>query len=81
MTKSDPLILESTINALTGSDDLKYTIEIRHSGAVNTRAHGKGMRILLEGHDISHLVTDFSFNASNSDAVRVTIDMVGLRSI
>jgi hypothetical protein len=79
--KSDPLVIEATINALTGSDEKKYTIELRHSASPGSRATGRGMTILLEGHDISHLVTSFTLDSSVDDATRITFEMVGLRPV
>jgi len=80
MTKSDPLVVEAAINEMCSQPEMRYTLEVRHESPTG-RAHGKGVRILLEGHDISHLVTDMTWQSSTTDAVRVTFEMVGLRPV
>lgn len=79
MTKNDPLILEAAINEMTQDVELRNSIDIRSTTDAGHKSHGKGTRIILEGHDISHLVTDFSFHSSSVDAIRVELSLVGLR--
>ena len=79
MTRSDPLVLEAAINEMCGDEDLRNTIDIRHDGPPGNKAHGRGTRIILEGHDISHLVTEFTFHSTSVDATRVELSLVGLR--
>lgn len=55
-------------------EGLKNTLHIESGNA-----HGKTITVVLEGHDISHLVTDINVVASATDAIRVELHLVKVR--
>ena len=61
--------------------ELEYTLQVRSTAPRGSRAHGKGTTVILEGHDITHMVTEISVRSEVSDATRVVIELVGVRLI
>jgi hypothetical protein len=60
---------------------LEYTLQLRTTVPEGSRAHGKGTTVVLEGHDITHLVSDIKLASNPTDATRLTIELVGVRLI
>jgi hypothetical protein len=61
--------------------ELRNTLQVRGNADLGAKLLGKGTTILLEGHDISHMVTRLDYASDVNDATRVTIQLVGLRMI
>jgi hypothetical protein len=70
---------EYLIDQMCGSDELKHTIRVYNDTTGPGKVHGKSTRIILEGHDISHLCTDIQYESNVQDVTRVELRMVGLR--
>ena len=69
------------IDQMCGSDDLKNTIRVYNDARGSGKVHGKSTRIILEGHDITHLCTDIEFESRVDDTTRVLISLIGLRML
>lgn len=78
---SDDIATEYIIAELTGSDELRNTIKIRSDAGGPSKVHGKATRIILEGHDISHMVSSMRMEHPTDSVSRLTIEFIGLRPI
>ena len=68
---------DNPIAAYTTLAGIHRTMKVAGSGTCGG-PHGDRMTVIVEGHDISHMVRSVDIHSDVSDAVSVTLELVNL---
>lgn len=66
------------MDLLTSVDGLRGCLALRVPSGIG---RGQDNRIVLEGHDITHLVRSIHINSAVDDVVTVEIELVGVKLV
>ena len=71
-TEADPIVVQTAIKEMT--EQFHRKLSFGHSWGPTS----KGMSVIIEGHDISHLVRSVDINAPVGDVISVHLELINL---